>query len=566
MRGLIRWTMAPLMRGWVRAAEAGLEHTPRPLDAPQAHSPGTDSDRVLILGAGPAVGWGVLSHDLALPGSLARALSARTGRGADVDVVASPRITIRSASNELDAMKLWRYDAIVLTLGANDALALKSLRSWRSGLSALLRNVKEASPATQVFVLGIQPIRSISVFNCALGAVADHHARELNRASANMCVKLRRTTFIPLTAAPSPTPGRHRSAADYVHWAELLAANISTNLEAEGVHRGDVPDQRLPRHMEWIESDRQRAVTELGILDANSEVRLDRIIALAQRLFGTAGAAFSVSDGDRQWHMASVGVKATEVPRISSFSTLATQGSGALVVADARADERFRENPLVLGEPHIRFYAGFPVESPSGERVGALCVFDPDPRPADTVDTVLLRELALMVQRELWRAIDQADDGIQVRVGTCTPEPSTPPGNVRAAELGGVSARASRSAARVRRSGPDCQRSGRGSEARLRPGRIAPQELSFPVRAAHPSSTGYQQRASSLPRIGRAGAGVASPRVVHEYIVECSACLGVGYGSAVPTQAQRRTSWRFGSRSRRIWVRYFASWTWRSRR
>jgi GAF domain-containing protein len=75
------------------------------------------------------------------------------------------------------------------------------------------------------------------------------------------------------------------------------------------------------------------------------------------------------------------------------------------VVPDALADERFRDNPLVLGEPHIRFYAGYPVESPSGERIGALCVFDPEPRRADDVDTVLLREFALMMQSELWRPI-----------------------------------------------------------------------------------------------------------------------------------------------------------------
>ena len=73
-----------------------------------------------------------------------------------------------------------------------------------------------------------------------------------------------------------------------------------------------------------------------------------------------------------------------------------------MVVPDAFADERFRDNPFVHGEPHFRFYAGFPVESPSGERIGALCVFDLEPRPASDVDLVLLRELAIMVQSELW--------------------------------------------------------------------------------------------------------------------------------------------------------------------
>ena len=399
MRGFIRCTLAPLMRCWAAVAESSLDIIPRPLDAPLAHAAGVDSDRILILGAGPAVGWGVLSHDLALPGSLARALSARTRRGANVSVVASPDIAVRSAQ-DLDSMKLWRYDAIVLSVGANDALALTSLSAWQSGMAALLQRLRETSPATHVFVLGIQPIRSIPAFDCALGALAQDHARALNRATARMCAVDRRTTFIPLTAAPDPTSGRHRSAADYRHWGQLLANRISAPLDAQRIQANRVP---AGRELRRIESDRQNAVDEMNILDPQSGVRFDRIVALAQRLFGTRGAAFSVSDHQRQWHVASVGVTPKEIPRAKSFSTVTIQGTGALVVPDARADDRFRANALVVGDPHIRFYAGFPVESPSGEPLGAICVFDPDPRPADTVNTVLLREVALMVQRELWR-------------------------------------------------------------------------------------------------------------------------------------------------------------------
>ena len=164
MRGILRWTLAPVVRCWAVIAESGLDNVPRPLDAPLAHAAGLDSDRILILGSGPAVGWGVLSHDLALPGSLARALSVRTRRGANVSVVASPAITVRS-THDFDALKLWRYDAIVLSVGANDALALTSLRVWTRRFAALLRRLHEASPATHVFVLGIQPIRSIRAFD-----------------------------------------------------------------------------------------------------------------------------------------------------------------------------------------------------------------------------------------------------------------------------------------------------------------------------------------------------------------------------------------------------------------
>nr|WP_244962617.1 GAF domain-containing protein [Cryobacterium roopkundense] len=139
------------------------------------------------------------------------------------------------------------------------------------------------------------------------------------------------------------------------------------------------------------------------MLDTRPEDRFDRIVALAQRLFRTESVAITVIDHDRQWNKSMVGVESREIPRASSFCSVAIEGAGPLVVCDTLADPRFSGNPLVTGDPHIRFYAGFPIEAPSGERIGALCVFDPVPRLAADVDRVLLRELALLVQRELGR-------------------------------------------------------------------------------------------------------------------------------------------------------------------
>ncbi|MHB1172927.1 MAG: GAF domain-containing protein [Lacisediminihabitans sp.] len=395
------------MRAWGAATEQGLGDIPRPADAPQAHSEGIDCDRILVFGSGPAAGWGVLSHDLALPGSLARALSACTGRGVDVDVVSSLRITVRSALDELHGLKLWRYDGIVVIFGANDAVRLTSLRLWRRELSGLLSFLGQASSSTtRIFMVGIQPVRSIPVFDTPLGSVADRHARALNRVAARMCAELPRTTFVPLTAAPNPSPGRFRTATDYRHWGELLADRMAAALDAERLEIDDEADEPILHRTEWLESDSQRAVDELGILNTDPEDRFDRIVTLAQSLFGTRSAAFTVIDRDRQWNKASVGLAPKETPRNGSFTSATVQGQGAMVVPDALADERFRDNPFVLGEPRIRFYAGFPVESPSGERIGALSVFDPEPRPADEVDRVLLRELALMVQSELRRSSD----------------------------------------------------------------------------------------------------------------------------------------------------------------
>ncbi|MCU1445285.1 MAG: putative diguanylate cyclase [Cryobacterium sp.] len=114
-------------------------------------------------------------------------------------------------------------------------------------------------------------------------------------------------------------------------------------------------------------------------------------------------------DGDRQWHKSMVGLRVTEIPRSCSFCTITVLEPGALVVPDALLDERFTDNPLVVSGPRLRFYVGFPIESPSGERIGALCVYDETPRSAETVDVVLLRNLALVLQNELWHPLETAD-------------------------------------------------------------------------------------------------------------------------------------------------------------
>lgn len=208
MREFIRWVLLPVMRVWVAAVDREFETVPRPMDAPRALSAGLDSDRVLIFGCGPAVGWGVLSHNLALPGSLARALSARTGRGMEVDVVSGPKISVGSALDELDGLKLRRYGAVVVTFGVKDSLNLTSVRSWRRDLAAVLRRLEQKScRRTHIFMVGIHPVRSNPIYDKTLGSVAEHHARTLNAETASICAESPRTTFVPFTAASHGVTG-----------------------------------------------------------------------------------------------------------------------------------------------------------------------------------------------------------------------------------------------------------------------------------------------------------------------------------------------------------------------
>jgi lysophospholipase L1-like esterase len=395
--------LTPLMRSWVASVERGSTMPFRPMDAPRAHTPGHDSDRILIFGAGPAVGWGVTTHALALPGAVARALSAQTGRGADVDLTAEPGMLLSQAPYLLRNLNLSRYDAVIIVLGVNDALALTPLAQWRAEAAAFLDALRVSLPAdTKIVVAGIPPIRSISIFDSPLGAVAGRHADALNRATAELCSESSQATFVPLGVEPRSQleDERHRSPREYTGWARQLTASL-VPLLASQYHPHD---RRLVHNRPEIEAEaaRQDAVARLQLRNEGSHARIMRILAVARQAFHVEVAAVSMVGGDSQTYLAQVGSDVESTPRRDSFCDVAIRGVGPLVVRDASEDSRFSDGSMVGGGPRIRFYAGFPVELPSGERVGTLCVIDREARPHGDVDEVLLRELALLVQREFW--------------------------------------------------------------------------------------------------------------------------------------------------------------------
>jgi hypothetical protein len=309
------WLLVPLMRVWDALAERELVNVPRPVDEPRVHSSGTDCDRILLFGRGPALGWGVLSHEIALSGSLARSLSDRTGRGVDVTVVADSTITVHSAIHRLAALRLERFDAIVIAFGAKDATRLAQLGRWTRRMEALLRFLYDHPLGFgHVFVLGIQPVRSIGVFDSVLGAVADRHAHALNAATVRICGELPRTTFVPLTAACAPEPGRFRTAADYRHWGEILADQMVGPLDLGRRHSG-APEPMTGGNPGIVEVNRRIAVEELNILGTGPEEGFDQVVRLAQGLFATRGAAFALVDGDRYWIKTLIGGSWDEAPR-----------------------------------------------------------------------------------------------------------------------------------------------------------------------------------------------------------------------------------------------------------
>jgi diguanylate cyclase (GGDEF)-like protein len=149
------------------------------------------------------------------------------------------------------------------------------------------------------------------------------------------------------------------------------------------------------------EAARLRALRDLGLLFTPAEERFDRITRAAARLLRTPVALVSLVGSRVQWFKSRQGVKAGETSPTISFCAHAILGDDTLVVRDARADDRFHDNPLVTGEPFIRFYAGHPLRAPDGSNVGTLCVIDTRPRRPRPAVLEALRDLAAIAEDEL---------------------------------------------------------------------------------------------------------------------------------------------------------------------
>ncbi len=148
------------------------------------------------------------------------------------------------------------------------------------------------------------------------------------------------------------------------------------------------------------ETQRLLRLRALDLLDSGAEERFDRITRLARRLFDVPIVLVSLVDKERQWFKSRQGLDATETSREVSFCGHAVADDAPLFVEDAHHDERFCDNPLVTGDPNIRFYAGSPIRAEQMP-VGTLCLIDRRPRHFDDEQRALLDDLAAMVESEL---------------------------------------------------------------------------------------------------------------------------------------------------------------------
>ena len=147
--------------------------------------------------------------------------------------------------------------------------------------------------------------------------------------------------------------------------------------------------------------DRVAALQKYAILDTEPEQAFDDLTLLASFVCKTPIALISLVDEDRQWFKAKIGMTSSETPRDIAFCSVAIQQPDVMVVPDTFKDERFRDNPFVTSDPHIRFYAGAPLINEDGYALGTLCVIDQAPREFSKEQEEALKALSRLVLAQL---------------------------------------------------------------------------------------------------------------------------------------------------------------------
>lgn len=150
------------------------------------------------------------------------------------------------------------------------------------------------------------------------------------------------------------------------------------------------------------EAQRLDALARLKILDSEPTPGLERLVAVAKQVFDVPFVLITLLDEKRQWFKARCGLDTEETEREVAFCNYTIVQNEVLIIPDAHKDRRFRNNPLVVREPHFRFYAGAPLTVEPGIRLGSFCILDSVPRTLDGAQTAILAGLARVAVDEIW--------------------------------------------------------------------------------------------------------------------------------------------------------------------
>ena len=378
-------------RPWRTFASDDWSTGPVPNGNALVRAPGPNPLELLLVGGGPATGYGVVTHELALAGHLARDLAHHLQRGIDLQVTVGRDMTLTSLRRQLRTTDISRYTSIIIAIGVQDALDGAPARGWSRECAALLgETLTRSNFEGEIFVLGVPPISRVVDLTEIAREPLDHRSRLLTE-ELRLSTRRPRTHFVPFEPPPSDSgSGRHRTSDTYKTWSRLVAPHISTVLAGEAPHAEASP---------VIHPGTASAV---GIMDTPPDERFDRIVVAAHKRFRADAAALSFMDDERQWFKSVVGNDVKSLPRGTTPCEWTIHGLTPLAVPDTLADARFRNLPLVA-TGSIRAYAGHPILDSTGNPVGAICVTYSAPHQFSGDDLDTLRQLAGLIENLLAR-------------------------------------------------------------------------------------------------------------------------------------------------------------------
>lgn len=216
---------------WLSTSGSSWRSLASPPSTAVTSAPGPDPDRILLLGGGISVGWGARSHDVALGGHLARIISADTGRGVIMDVVADD-VLAGSAPLSPEVMRILRtVDAVIVTPGDIDAILLLPAAVYRRRLESVLDQIADVTPAnTRVFVIATVPLTTVLAISAPFRPVASRLGIALDQQARRACQQRDHATFVPFS--PAGVAGRSGSGRTYEAWANEIAPTISKRLHS----------------------------------------------------------------------------------------------------------------------------------------------------------------------------------------------------------------------------------------------------------------------------------------------------------------------------------------------
>ncbi len=207
--------------------------------------------------------------------------------------------------------------------------------------------------------------------------------------------------MLPVLARPHLVP---YFRAERVGKSQIPTAGRRCELQLRVSGRG-APTYEVKAPLATNERERLEALRSFEILDSESEAAFEDLVEVASHVCGTPIALISLVDEERQWFKARVGLEFAETPRDQAFCAHAILDDATMIVPDATRDERFRENPLVTEAPGIRFYAGAPLRTTDGYRLGTLCVFDTEAREANPLSAAQVEVLEAL-SRQVVRLLE----------------------------------------------------------------------------------------------------------------------------------------------------------------